>query len=215
MRVEYVLTFTSVLPPTLDEISRLRAAFKERLPDVTDFSGPGGPFNLSIGSGMGAGFDNLEKGIGLALRDNRMFAAWQRLTPETSYVRFDTLRDYLSEAWDIIERRPIAKAVGVYINLIPHAHGKAIDLVSDTLFARLPNGSISTDARGTWELMGGEFKLNIAPVVEGAVLDTRFSIPVTDNPINGVDDAHAALIDLFASIITEQAKHVWKLEHSR
>ncbi|MCO5297779.1 MAG: hypothetical protein M9921_13070 [Fimbriimonadaceae bacterium] len=211
MRAEYGLAFAPS-PPGFDEIARIRNIFSKRLPHISDFSG-GGSFTFSIGREIGVGLDDLSLGIGLALRHNRLIVAWQRLKPEMAYVRFETLQAYLAEALDLIEPRSISKAVGFYVNLIPDSHGDPIDLVSKELFPRLPDGNVSSESRGSWEIMGGRAKLSLTQVPEGAVLDTRFSMAASDNPMESIGRTHDALIGFFDAIITDEARRVWKLEH--
>jgi len=210
LRVEYSLQVEPIAPASLDDLCQLRAAFREELPQVTDFGGPSSGFSINMGSAMGAGFDNLATGVGLAVRAERVFAAWQRLRPETAYVRFETLRSLLTKALSLQHHRTPTQAYGFYANRVPREHGTPKELLIPSLFGQL-NGVSPKDLRVTWELNGGDYRLNVYAVEDGWMLETLFIVPCVD-PTESLDMVHRTLLETFHAIITDKARTIWQLK---
>lgn len=220
LRVEYALTFEEVRPPSLDQIIAIRQALSSELPIVSDFAGAGGPVNLPVGIGLGAGFDDIERGIGLALRENRIFVAWQKLRDDISYedIRFPVLRSLLSRAVSVIEaggqKLSFAKAIGKYVNLVPAVHGPSQSLLHPSLFPHLlPEDVPASDVRCRWNFDGVEYRLDVYKIAEDSVIETTCMCEANiQDPMKSIDQTHTFLNQRFRAIISEEAKDVWKLE---
>jgi len=224
LRVEYSIFFEPLAIPTLDEIFALRRTFQDQLPVVSDFSGPVGPINFSVGSGPGVGLDNFEEGLGLAVRQNRLIVAWQKINPNTDYVRFERIKQIVLGAWKLLENRKIIAATGVYANLVNTDQGSPEKYLLKHLFSPLKvgDGSVPTEVRLAWRLATGTFKLFVYPISEGTMIENFFVVepdqesePYTKNdPEPYINIVHSELIRVFDSLITKHARDTWKIRRS-
>lgn len=210
VRVEFTFLFKEQRIPSFNELVKVRDAFTNDLPNVTDFGGPGAALN--IGTELGIGLDSVDHSQGLGLRMNRLLAVWQRISPEAKYVRFERLSQLLIRGFEVVKQaRDVTLVNGRYVNVVPQTDGTPSEILKGELFPAFLGENELTDSQFGFQLESGNYRVAAIRQEHQFILETQFTTEVLTTPTKTLELVHYELIRLFKEILTDHAINTWKL----